>query len=46
MTDDPVCVPGVDPRPRFPIGWFKIAATDEIESGGLVERTFQRFAHT
>jgi len=40
MTDDPVRLPGVDPRPPFPIGWFKIAATEEIESGSLVERAF------
>jgi phenylpropionate dioxygenase-like ring-hydroxylating dioxygenase large terminal subunit len=32
--------PGADPRPRFPVGWFKVTATDEIEPGDLVERTF------
>jgi phenylpropionate dioxygenase-like ring-hydroxylating dioxygenase large terminal subunit len=40
MTVDQVRLPGVDPRPRFPIGWFKIAATEEIECGGLLERIF------
>ncbi len=30
----------VDPRPRFPIGWFKVAGANEIEPGALLERTF------
>ena len=40
MTDEVVRLPGVDPRPEFPIGWFKVAAIDEIEPGALLERTF------
>jgi hypothetical protein len=27
-------------RPRFPIGRFKVAATDEIAPGALLDRTF------
>ena len=29
-----------EPRAPFPVGWFKVVATDEIGPGALVERTF------
>jgi phenylpropionate dioxygenase-like ring-hydroxylating dioxygenase large terminal subunit len=31
---------GVDPRPPFPIGWFMVTRADELEPGGIRERTF------
>ena len=40
MTDAAVRGPVIDPRPRFPVGWFKVAAIGEIEPGAVVERTF------
>lgn len=30
----------VDPRPRFPIGWFMVAAADAVAPGALIERTW------
>src|SRR5215213_5750211 len=33
-------VPGVDPRPPFPIGWFMVARAEELQPGALLERTF------
>ncbi len=33
-------VAGSDPRPPFPRGWYKVAGSEEIPAGGLLERTF------
>jgi phenylpropionate dioxygenase-like ring-hydroxylating dioxygenase large terminal subunit len=40
MTDVVESGTNADPRPRFPIGWFKVAAADEVEPGTMVERAF------
>jgi phenylpropionate dioxygenase-like ring-hydroxylating dioxygenase large terminal subunit len=29
-----------DPRPTFPIGWFAVTASADVDPGALVERTF------
>lgn len=29
-----------DPRPRFPVGWFKVCAASELAPGELLERTW------
>jgi cholesterol 7-desaturase len=40
MTEETAWRPRIDTRPRFPVGWFKVAKADEIAPGNLLERTF------
>ena len=40
MVDAPRTGARTDPRAPFPVGWFKVVATDEIGPGALTERTF------
>jgi cholesterol 7-dehydrogenase len=35
-----VAVPGADPRPRFPLGWFAVGAVADLAPGTVVGRTF------
>lgn len=40
MTSLDLRVPGADPRPRFPIGWFAVSTAADLTDGAVVERTF------
>jgi 3-ketosteroid 9alpha-monooxygenase subunit A len=40
MSTVEVRVPGPDPRPPFPIGWFAVARAADLPPGTVLERTF------
>ena len=40
MTSVAIGMPGADPRPRFPIGWFVVSTSTDLADGAVLERTF------
>jgi phenylpropionate dioxygenase-like ring-hydroxylating dioxygenase large terminal subunit len=40
MTESAVRMPGTDPRPPFPRGWFQVCLVSDLEPATLLERTW------